>query len=280
MHAATPASPPRTEEPRRTLAARVTATIRTPADLMVSMCVARQLPVEGEEFRFTVDGTDVDVAEVEGNHGTRWHVAHDVPPGELEIRYAARVTGREPAVPATPVDLLEYVWPSRYCDSDRLAHRAQVAFDGLSGRELLDSVVRQVRERIAYVIGSSRVVDGASDTYLLGAGVCRDFAHLVIALLRARGVPARLASVYAPGLSPMDFHAVVEAWVEGRWCLVDATGLAPRAAMVRIATGRDAADTAFLTVARGEVDFGTVAVTATIDGDLPVDDPAEVVELR
>ena len=59
--------------------------------------------------------------------------------------------------------------------------------------------------------------------------MCRDFAHLVIAMLRARNVPARLVAVYAPGLSPMDFHAVVEAAIDGQWRAVDATTLAPRA---------------------------------------------------
>lgn len=273
------ATPNPGQEQVRRLRSHFTATVRSPADLMISVCVSREVPVAEESFTFTVDGVDVDTEQLDGNHGTRWHIAREVPTGELEVTYEARVVGREPQAAATPVDLMEYLWPSRYCDSDRLAHRAQVAFGGLAGRELLDAVVSSVRDRIAYVVGSSRVVDGASDTFLQGSGVCRDFAHLVIAMLRARGVPARLVSVYAPGLSPMDFHAVVEAWVEGRWCLVDATGLAPRESMVRIATGRDAADTAFLTVTRGQVDFGAVEVTATVEPGLPVEDPAKLVEL-
>ena len=85
--------------------------------------------------------------------------------------------------------------------------------------------------------------------------MCRDFAHLVIALLRARNVPARLVAVYAPGLQPMDFHAVVEAAIDGEWRVVDATTLAPRQSLVRIATGRDASDTAFLTVQSGRADL-------------------------
>jgi transglutaminase-like putative cysteine protease len=109
--------------------------------------------------------------------------------------------------------------------------------------------------------------------------VCRDFAHLVIALLRARDVPARLAAVYAPGLSPMDFHAVVEAYVDGGWQVVDATHLAPRASMLRIATGRDATDTAFLSSYRGDLLLRTLGVTATVDGDLPVEDGAAPVVL-
>ena len=110
------------------------------------------------------------------------------------------------------------------------------------------------------------------DTHLARAGVCRDYAHLTIALLRARDVPARLVSVYAPGLRPMDFHAVVEALVDGRWVVVDPTGLAPRASMLRLATGRDAADTAFLSTYGGEVVFDHLQVLATTEGDLPTED--------
>jgi len=108
-----------------------------------------------------------------------------------------------------------------------------------------------VGTRIAYVTGSSLPTDGAVRTLLSRRGVCRDFAHLVVAFLRALDVPARVVGVYAPGLSPMDFHAVAEAAIDGVWHVVDATTLAPRQSLVRIATGRDAADIAFLS-ARGD----------------------------
>jgi transglutaminase-like putative cysteine protease len=91
-------------------------------------------------------------------------------------------------------------------------------------------------------------------------------------------VPARLVAVYTSGLSPMDFHAVVEAWVDGEWRLLDATGLAPRASLLRIATGRDAADTAFLSVHHGLADLRTISVVAVVD-ELPVDNPDETVHL-
>ena len=110
--------------------------------------------------------------------------------------------------------------------------------------------------------GSSDPIDGAVDTLLAGAGVCRDFAHLVVALLRAVNVPARVVSVYAPGLYPMDFHAVAEAFVEGQWRVVDGTLLAPRQALVRIATGRDAADIAFLDNHKGAITLNKLVVTA------------------
>jgi Transglutaminase-like enzymes, putative cysteine proteases len=110
------------------------------------------------------------------------------------------------------------------------------------------------------------------DTLLSGVGACRDFAHLTIALCRALGVPARLASVYAPGLSPMDFHAVVETRRGTSWEVLDPTRLAPRASLTRIATGRDAADTAFATTLCGQTDISSIEITTVVDGDLPADD--------
>lgn len=140
-------------------------------------------------------------------------------------------------------------------------------------------MVAWVHERIAYVSGSSTGTDSALDTLLARQGVCRDFAHLSIALLRALGVPARLAAVYAPGLSPMEFHAVCEALVDGAWWVVDATQLAPRQSLLRVATGRDAADTAFLTSFGAAVTLDAIEVTAVAD-DFALDDQATLTQLR
>jgi transglutaminase-like putative cysteine protease len=144
----------------------------------------------------------------------------------------------------------------------------------------LEKVSSWVGTRLNYVPGSSDPIDGAVDTLLAGNGVCRDYAHLVVALLRAVNVPARLVSVYAPGLSPMDFHAVAEAFVDGHWRVVDATCLAPRQTLVRIATGRDAADTAFLDNHKGSINLTNMTVTATSDGDLPRDALDQLVSIR
>jgi transglutaminase-like putative cysteine protease len=123
------------------------------------------------------------------------------------------------------------------------------------------------------------VHDSAEHTLLTGVGTCRDFAHLGVALCRAVGIPARFSSVYAPGLHPMDFHAVFEVMEDGRWFAYDATDLAPRPAMVRIATGRDAADAAFVSVLAGIATLEHLEVTATVGDDLPVDDRERLVEL-
>ena len=140
-------------------------------------------------------------------------------------------------------------------------------------------MARWVHDKLTYVSGASTGTDSALDTLLARQGVCRDFAHLCIALLRAQGVPARLAAVYAPGLTPMEFHAVCEALVDGVWWVVDATGHAPRQSLLRIATGRDAADTAFLTNFGAEVELTAIEVTAVAE-QFELDDPSLLTQLR
>lgn len=204
----------------------------------------------------------------------------------LTVSYRARVDGDPQEVAGRTVqdrgdlERLGYLRPSRYAESDRLSSTARSEFGSSRGVELLHAVADWAHARLAYVTGASRPTDGAVETYLARAGVCRDFAHLVVALLRGMDVPARLASVYAPGLSPMDFHAVAEAWVEGAWHVVDATRLAPRQSLLRIATGRDAADTAFLSTYGAGVRLEELTVVAAIDqGELPWDDGRELVRL-
>ena len=157
--------------------------------------------------------------------------------GPVTFGYRATVTGQGDLDVASDIDLVTFMRPSRYCESDTLDPTAAAEFGSLEGHALLAAVASWVHDKLYYVSGSSLPTDGAVRTLLARQGVCRDFAHLTIALLRARDVPARLVSVYAPGLSPMDFHAVCEAWVDGAWHLVDATWLAPRQTLVRIATG-------------------------------------------
>ena len=156
---------------------------------------------------------------------------------------------------------------------------ASSEFRGLSGLELLSAVCSWVHDRLYYVPGSSRVTDGSVGTLLARQGVCRYYAHLVIALLRALKVPARMAAVYAPGLSPMDFHAVAEAFIDGSWQVVDATRLAPRQSLLRISTGRDAADIAFLTNHWANLTLLDLQVLAIVD-ELPKDGFQRQVQLQ
>lgn len=264
---------------KRTVTARITGTVTRPAHLVWAVAAAdRPRPVE-ESLTCEVDGEPVDLHEVSAPHGGRLHVVPQAPAGALVLSYRAEVEDRAPADEASELDLITYRNPSRYVDSDRLAQVAAAEFADLSGQDLVTGVRDWVHREVAYLSGSSRVTDGASDSYLSRSGVCRDFAHLVVTFLRARGLPTRLAAVYAPGLSPMDFHAVAETHLDGAWQVVDATGLAPRGSMLRIATGRDAADTAFLNVLGGRMDLGGMEVTAVVEGDLPAEDPSAIVSL-
>jgi transglutaminase-like putative cysteine protease len=216
-------------------------------------------------------------------------------PGWLTVKYWARI--RMHAI-GSPEDLGDrgargseswrssdyerqvYLRPSRYCPSDHLVGFAVAEFGaGLDVGERVTAISEWIRQRIGYVPGSSTVHDSAEDTLLTGMGTCRDFAHLGIALCRATGVPARFAAVYAPGLFPMDFHSVFEAFDGGRWCVYDPTGLAPRTSLVRIVTGRDAADAAFAAVTGGIADLKSIEVMAIAEPILPVDDHLQVVEL-
>ena len=192
----------------------------------------------------------------------------------------AILVGKEPIARSVPTDD-KYKFQRTYPQPFKYAPiTGYFSFFSQTGVERVRAVADWVNSHMAYISGSSRGTDGAVDSILQAKGVCRDFAHVVVALLRALGTPARLVSVYAPGLQPMDFHAVAEVWVEGAWHIVDATRLAPRAAMVRIATGRDAADTAFLTTRGGLTTFNRQVVTATVDGGrLPQEDPRALVRL-
>lgn len=227
-----------------------------------------------------LNGSPVPVREVAAQHGTRIHIA-PVAVGELSIRYQATVLGEAAPPPVDDLDMSTYLRPSRYAEADKFYGFAATEFgEYTDSTTVLEKVSSWVGSRLNYVPGSSDPIDGATDTLLAGAGVCRDYAHLVIALLRAVNVPARLVAVYAPGCDPMDFHAVAEAFVDGQWRVVDATCLSPRQSMVRIATGRDAADTAFLDNHRGAITLNNAKVTAVYDGELPRDSVHDLVTLR
>ncbi|TFB98804.1 MULTISPECIES: transglutaminase family protein [Cryobacterium] len=263
----------------RNASARLALDVRTPARLVLSIGVADDPAVSVvETFTAAQDGTPLESRIVFDQHGTRLHVV-ETGAGSVDIDYAVTATGQASDAAYSEIDLVRYLRPSRYCESDRLWGTAAAEFAGLSGTVLMNAVAAWVGGKLRYEPGSSLPTDGAVRTLIDRQGVCRDFAHLVVALLRARDVPARVVSVYAPGLSPMDFHAVAEVFVDDAWHVVDATGLAPRQTLLRIATGRDAADTAFLTTIGGAVFLRDLTVSATVD-TLPRDDRYSLVRLH
>ncbi len=255
----------------------MTLEVVDPTSFMLAISTARGVPIESERLEVRIGGDLVETRELEEIHGTRQQLFETVP-GIMEIAYSATVIGRAAPLPVEPTDEIIYLRPSRYVQSDIMQPFARETFPGLDGAALVRTVGAWVHDRLTYIPAASTPTGGAVETLAEGAGVCRDYAHLTAALLRALDIPARLVSVYAPQLRPPDFHAVVEAVVDGRWVVVDSTRLAPRRGMVRMATGRDAADTAFLTNTMADIVFGTLEVEASANLELD-DDPDELVEL-
>jgi transglutaminase-like putative cysteine protease len=265
----------------REVGALVDVEVNAPSTLEFQVAVARQPGLEiRESLAITFNGKPLQPREIIGPHDTRVH-SIDVGRGAVSLSYEATVAGEAQPAPVRDIDLVTYLRPSRYAESDKFFGFAATEFGQFAdSATLLEKVSSWVGTRLNYVPGSSDPIDGAADTLLAGAGVCRDYAHLVIAMLRALHMPARLVAVYAPGCEPMDFHAVAEAFVDGEWRVVDATCLAPRQSMVRIATGRDAADTAFLDNHHGAITLNAMTITAIVDGELPIDSVDQVVSLR
>lgn len=265
----------------RDVTSQLTLDLQAPSEFLLAIAVSKDYEIESETLDVALNGEPIEFLEQPGRHATRHHLV-TAGPGRVTVNYAARVAGAKPAR-VLSYDVVEYLRPSRYADSDRLLNVARSLFGELSRPPDLDGVER-VRQwllgNMSYVPGSTDHIDGATDVFLSRQGVCRDSAHLMVAFLRALGTPARVVSVYAPGLVPMDFHAVVEVLVDDVWYVVDGTGLAPRPSMVRIAVGRDASDTAFLEVRSGAVDLVELNVTATATEGLPFDDGKIPVQLR
>jgi transglutaminase-like putative cysteine protease len=262
---------------QRTIAVQLDLDIRGHTNLVFSIAAAEGYERVDETLEFLLNGTAVDARELVDAHGTRLHTFVSET-AELTVDYSVRIAGSPGPAQPDELDRISYLRPSRYCQSDSLTPMARAQFGGLSGHPLVQAVTDWVFENISYVSGSSLPTDGATRTLLSRQGVCRDFAHVTIAFLRALDVPARMAAVYAPGLSPMDFHAVAEAWIDDAWWVVDSSRLAPRQSLVRISTGRDAADTAWLTSNWTDLAVRSMEITATADV-LPLDDHRERIQL-
>ena len=170
----------------------------------------------------------------------------------------------EVAIAELPASTLPYLYPSRYCQSDRLIKFAFGQFGGLDmGYARAQAIRDWVQNHVDFLSGASDGNTSAIDTLVAKQGVCRDFAHLMIALCRAVNIPARFATGMDygadPALGPPDFHAYVEAYVGDRWYVFDPSGTAIPMGFIRLATGRDAADAAFASIF-GSVEWKTPIV--------------------
>ena len=213
--------------------------------------------------------------------GTRFMRLH-AGPGPLQLKYEASVAISHhradpdglPEVPvrSLPLEVMPYVYPSRYCQSDRLLKHAFDEFGSLwPGYSRVLAIQHWVQKRVTFASNTSDSNTSAVDTLIERVGVCRDFTHLMIALCRALNIPARMATGtdYGadPALGPPDFHAYVEVYLGDRWYLFDASGTGVPMGFLRFGTGRDAADVAFATI------FGNVRSSAPLVRVTALDGP-------
>ena len=161
--------------------------------------------------------------------------------------------------------VLPYLYPSRYCQSDKLYRLANNLFGHIINPfEKVITLTEWIHKNVQYLSGSTNSQTSAFDTVTEQAGVCRDFAHLGIALCRALTIPARYFTGYAYHLKPADFHACFEAYIGTNWVLFDATRLVPLNGLIKIASGRDAADTAIANIF-GDVIFTSMIVSCELE---------------
>ena len=250
-------------------AVAITATLnyhlRKPADVLLAV---EAIPMDDQRLvtdLLKVKGDCSPLKTIEGMDGLgrrTWLHAQ----GRIDISYTATV-----AIDRAPTDIgglgvvphadlppayIQYLMPSRYCPSDKHENFVTTRFDAATKGGQILQMAEWLYENIEYAPGFSPIGATATDTFISRRGVCRDFAHLLIAFARAADVPARMVSAYALGLYPPDFHALVEVYLDGRWHLIDATRLAREEHLVRIAVGRDATDISFMTI------FGTAEMIA------------------
>lgn len=225
--------------------------IPTPFILMLRPRSGAQQWVAREEYALTPFVSAVEFTDGYGNLCQRL----TAPPGPFEIHTAAEVKtadamDRAPGAPfvevqALPDPVLEFLLPSRYCESDRFGNMAtEIAAGALLGFDQVVAIESWLRDHIEYLPGTSEIPVSAVEVNLAGQGVCRDLAHLGIALCRSLSIPARLVVGYLHKLEPMDMHAWFEAYVGGRWFSFDATQDEVRGGYVALGYGRDAADVA------------------------------------
>lgn len=237
----------------------VTATldygIEQPADLLVQV-EAAAMPDQKISNAMFDPGETAHVHRIasEDNIGTRvWlHCTERLKcayRADVEITRAAPQLATLKANPVhqLPHEAVRYLMASRFCPADEFQSFASATFGHLQGGAAVAEMARWIGDRFTYTPGASSASTTAVDTFVQRRGICRDYAHVLIALARAAAIPARMVSCYGPDVTPQDFHAVAQVWLEDDWHLVDATGMAKPDEIAIVGVGRDAADIAFLT---------------------------------
>lgn len=225
--------------------------IPTPFILMLRPRSGAQQWVERDEFKIL---PSIQVNEYTDDYGNLCQrlVA---PPGNFSIHTTADVKTSEHLdvdfgapfieIQNLPNDILSYLLPSRYCESDRFNDLAlSITANQIPGYNQVAAIEDWLRSTISFIPGSSDFPISATEVNYKQSGVCRDLAHLGIALCRSLSIPARMVVGYLYQLDPMDMHAWFEAYVGGRWYTFDATQTGPKGGYVAVGYGLDAADVA------------------------------------
>jgi transglutaminase-like putative cysteine protease len=227
----------------------------------------------------------VPIEEFRDATGANRLIRINVAPGHFSVRYLAAVDLEPPGIDraaeriplaTVPAEVIPYVMSSRYCEVEQLFALACAEFGSIvPGHAQVEAVCAWIRANIAYRVGTSSPATTARDVLANRAGVCRDFAHLAIALCRALNIPARFVTGYTRYEEPpQDFHALFEAYLGGHWQLFDPTELASIDSIVRIGVGRDAADVAFATF------FGSARLRRLSPLVAPCDNVAQLARLQ
>ncbi len=240
-------------------------------------------------------GNDLPSDEFEDSHGNRV-CRVTLEPGTNVFRHDAivavsskpdnhgLVVGDPQAPGDLPVELLRYTLPSRYCDSDKLTDFAWDKFGQVEhGMPRVQAISRWVHENIEYRYMSGRSDMSAWDVLQRGYGVCRDFAHLAIALNRTFNIPARYVTGHMPDIgypdpeNHMDFHAYAEVYLGGTWFTTDARFHVPRIGRITLARGQDGVDGAFSTIFGGAtLTYFQVWAYQVARGSVGVGDPIDL----
>lgn len=255
----------------------------------------RHAPRQSLQEEKLVFGENLPSEELEDGHGNIVHrlMLH---PGRSEIRHDAlvgvpSVADNEELGAASPVPLVEipaallrYTLPSRYCDSDKLINFAWEKFGHYEpGLPQVQAVCDWLHRNVEYRFGSGRFDLSAWDVLQRGYGVCRDFAHMTVALCRALNLPTRYVTGHLPDIgyvdpgSPMDFHAYSEVYLGGRWYTFDARYNVPRIGRVKVSAGFDAVDGAFATLyGPAKLTYFDVWAYQVAPGSVSVGDPIDL----
>ena len=232
------------------------------SDFVFNICPARTRSQRVINETLAVEGATHSVAFTDlitANRINRLHTEG----GLVTVRYAGTVeiehtmnnpaTVGERAIRTLPSAVIPYILPSRFCPSDKMRGIAMAIFGNVvPGYARVAAICDWVTQHVRFDPSASNATTCAMETFDVRAGVCRDYSHLMITMCRALNIPARYVTGVDygadPAFGPTDFHAYVEVFLGDRWYLFDASGMTPVMGLIRIGTGRDAADVAFATV--------------------------------